>query len=334
MKTISRAQKIIAAILLIIIVLIVVYIVLAYMSYNPDNKTIFGVTFSKKFAQEMKLDWQQAYLATLDELKVKYIRIPTYWEDIEPQQDSYYFNDIDWQLNEAQKRDVKVIVVVGRRQPRWPECHEPDWVNELTYVDARARARKNIRVVIDRYKDHPAIEMWQVENEPFLDFFGECPKMSKTELKEEIDIVRTLDDRPILITDSGELSIWYPAIKMGDYFGHTLYRVTWNKYIGYWRYFFVPPSYYRVKAYVWGKPLETIFVAELQAEPWFPGEPLKTPLEDHFRTMDTEQLKANAEYAKKVGLARAYFWGVEWWYWLKQVQGEPEIWETAKEYFK
>ncbi len=334
MKKISRIQKAGAIIITILFILVFIYLVLAFKSHNPDSETSFGVTFSKKFANQMQLDWQETYLAILDDLNVKQVRIPTYWEDIEPAMDVYNFEDIDWQLNEAQKRDVKVILVVGRRQPRWPECHEPEWVNKLTYADSRARARKNIRVVVERYKDHSAIEMWQVENEPFLDFFGECPKMNKKELQEEIDIVRTIDDRPILITDSGELSTWYPAIKMGDYFGHTLYRVTWNKHIGYWKYFFLPPSFYRIKAYIWNEPQENVFVAELQAEPWFPGDPLKTPLKDHYKTMNVTELRENVEYVKKIGVSRAYLWGAEWWYWLKVAKEDPTMWVTAKEIFK
>ncbi len=326
-------QLIITIVIVLLLILVIAYIILAIQTYEANPKMVYGVTFSKKFSQHLKLDWQDNYQAILDDLQVKYIRIPTYWEDIEPTQDQYDFSAIDWQLDEAQKCDVKIVLVVGRRQPRWPECHEPDWVNQLSPADARARARKNIRVVVERYKDHPAVEMWQVENEPFLDFFGECPKMSKKELQEEIDIVRALDDRPILLTDSGELSSWYPVIKMGDYFGTTLYRITYNKYIGYWEYFFLPSSFYRVKAAIFGKQQQNLLIAELQAEPWFPRGPLETPIDVHYHSMNARQLIKNAEYAKKTNFARAYFWGAEWWYWLKTVHNDASVWQAAKKYF-
>ena len=41
----------------------------------------------------------------------------------------------------------------------------------------------------------------------------------------------------------------------------------------------------------------------------------------------------NVEYAKQTGLNKFYFWGVEWWYWMKTVQGQPEIWNEAKALF-
>jgi hypothetical protein len=330
----SKMLKILAKIIIIILIFLAVYINLAFLSYNKDRKTEIGITYSKKFAEYMGLNWQEAYLAALDDLQIKFLRLPTYWDNIEPQKDQYNFADIDWQINEARIRDIKVILVIGRRQPRWPECHDPVWAKELTVEAQRAKVLQNIQLIIERYKDNPAVEIWQVENEPFLDFFGECPKITKKELKEEIAFVRSLDDRPILITDSGELSIWYPAIKAGDLFGSTLYRITYNKYIGFWKYFFVPPSYYRVKAFIWGRSIETTYIAELQAEPWFPLGPIEIPVEDHYETMNKDLLLKNAEYAQETNLGRVYFWGVEWWYWLKVKHGDASLWQTAQEIFK
>jgi len=327
-------QKILAVVLGLVILFSVVYIILAAASYTKDKSIDYGVTFSQSFAKHLGLDWQAAYLAMLDDLQIKYIRLPSYWNVIEPQQNQYDFNDLDWMLEEADKRDVKVVLVVGRRQPRWPECHDPAWVEKLSIKEQRAEILEMINTVVTRYKMHQAVEIWQVENEPFLDFFGKCPKISKKQLQEEIDLVKGIDSRPILITDSGELSTWYPAIKMGDYFGTTLYRTTYNKLIGYWKYIFVPPSFYRIKAYSWQKPQEEMFVAELQAEPWFPQGPLQTPVEEHYHSMNAKQLLDNAQYVKKTNFSRAYLWGVEWWYWLKEKHNDTSLWDTAKTIFK
>jgi hypothetical protein len=75
-------------------------------------------------------------------------------------------------------------------------------------------------------------------------------------------------------------------------------------------------------------------VAELQAEPWFPEGPTQTDLEKQLKGMNAAKLKANAEYANKTNFYRAYFWGVEWWYWLKVIQNNNSVWEAAKQYFK
>lgn len=329
----KKHPKILLLIFISVLIFVLVYTLLAFISYNPQRKTVFGVTFSQTFAEYLRLNWQEAYLAMLDDLKVKYLRLPTYWESIEPQKDQYDFVDIDWQIKEAAKRQVKIILVLGRRQPRWPECHDPGWVKDLSAEDSQKQLYKTMAKVVERYKDVPAIEIWQVENEPFLDFFGRCPKISYKLLEEEVAYVRSLDTRPVLITDSGELSTWFPAIKDGDYFGSTLYRITYNKYIGYFRYFFIPPSYYRVKAFLWGKSLEKTFIAELQTEPWFPDGPLDSPLAKHLETMNPKLFNEHAEFARQTNLGRVYFWGVEWWYWLKTTQKYDLIWEEAKKYF-
>jgi len=41
-------------------------------------------------------------------------------------------------------------------------------------------------------------------------------------------------------------------------------------------------------------------------------------------------LKKNIEFAKKTGLKEFYLWGGEWWYWMKEKQGRPELWEEVK----
>src|SRR4030042_5137144 len=327
MKKYSLFRKIMFIILAIIIIMAASYWFLASYTYQPSRKISYGVTFSREFAHYLSLDWKETYTAILDDLNVKYIRLPIYWNQLEPEKDLYNWEETDWMVGEAEKKDARLIIVVGRRQPRWPECHDPIWVESLPKEEARAKIFKNIELVVNRYKRSKAVEIWQVENEPFLDFFGKCPKISKQELKDEVDLVKKLDNRKVLVTDSGELSTWYPPIKIGDIFGTTMYRTVYNKYIGYFNYFFLPASFYRIKAFMWGKPKDATIVAELQAEPWFPNGPLETDLEKQFKGMNAEKLKANAEYANKTNFYRAYFWGVEWWYWLKVKHNNDSLWE-------
>jgi len=57
---------------------------------------------------------------------------------------------------------------------------------------------------------------------------------------------------------------------------------------------------------------------------------LNTPIKEQYRSMDLEQFRKNFFYAKRIGLSPIYFWGVEWWYWLKE-QGDQSIWQAAKD---
>ena len=41
-------------------------------------------------------------------------------------------------------------------------------------------------------------------------------------------------------------------------------------------------------------------------------------------------VRENIEFAKQAGLDGYYFWGAEWWYWMKTKHNQPEIWEEAR----
>jgi hypothetical protein len=75
-----------------------------------------------------------------------------------------------------------------------------------------------IKTVVEHYKNRDSIEYWQIENEAFLGTFGVCPPLDQEFLKKEFALVRSLDDRQIIITGSGELGFWKKEAKIGDIF--------------------------------------------------------------------------------------------------------------------
>jgi len=298
---------------------------------GSDDDIQWGVAFSKPFATEMGLSWQETYLAVIDDLKVKKMRLPIYWQDIEPEKERLNFDDYDWMIDEAKKRDVQLILVVGRKVPRWPECHSPFWADKLAETEKQERILKYISASVERYKNADNLYLWQVDNEPFLPF-GECTTTDKDFLDQEVKATRDIDPaHKIMVTDSGELSIWVRAAKRADIFGTTMYRVIYKKPFNYFKYP-LPPKFFWIKAnlvhlFYPGKP---IFVSELQAEPWGPKLIYDLPLEEQEKSMSLSQFKENIEYAIKVGFPENYLWGAEWWYWLKTKHDKPEFWEEAK----
>lgn len=321
--------------ILFIVCLFLCFSTVIFFIYSPRNSHVtYGVTFSKPFSEYMGLDWQANYLALLDDLKVRRLRIPVYWTEIEKTQGDYTFDDIDWQIEEAGKRGAKILFVVGQKQPRWPECHIPAWVNGMSDAEREAEIEETMTTVINRYKDNPSIAAWQVENEPFLPY-GECPVITKDLLDKEIAIVRKLDpSRPIVITDSGELSTWYDAASRADVLGTTLYRIVWNDQLGYVHYP-ISSLFYRFKAafIMYFTDVQRIIIVELQGEPWGPGLIMDMPLEEQYESMNAEQFRKNIEFVKDVEFSEAYLWGGEWWYWLKTVKGDDSMWEAARKIF-
>lgn len=330
--------KIIGAFLLAILFVIVglsVYFNLT--GPEPREDVDLGVTFSYRYAESLGLDWKDAYLSMLDDLGVRKLRIPVYWDLVESTHGSYDYSSVDWQLDEAEKRGVDVILSIGQRVPRWPECHIPGWVKENGTESYReAELLGFLKRTVMRYSDRKEIVTWQVENEPFLVFFGECPPLRSEFLDEEVAFVHELDpSRPVMLTDSGELSAWLPAAKRADIFGTTMYRKIYKPGFGYFTYP-LGPNFFRFKE-TFARLLsgqERFVVIELQAEPWASGWVADVPIEEQFRTMNPDLLRQNVEYAKRVGFSEVYLWGVEWWYWLRETRALPETWDTARELFR
>jgi hypothetical protein len=179
-----------------------------------------------------------------------------------------------------------------------------------------------------------------VENEPLFKF-GECLAWyydGGEFLQKEVDLVRSLDhSRKIIISDSGEQSWWLKAAKIGDIVGTTMYRRVWYKIIdgiGFdFTFLYTPMNYYRKSQIIKKLYNKDVFCVELQAEPWTKTPYVDASVDKQLKTMNFDQFRKNIEFAKATGLGRFYFWGVEWWYWMKESQSQPEIWNEAKKLF-
>ena len=312
------------------------------LSLRPlPQSIIYGTSFSKFHSDELELDWKKTYLAILDDLKVKNLRLTAHWPLTEPKDGVYNFSELDFQIEEAEKRNATVILAVGHRLPGWPECHTPDWVVPLTFDQHRQELLKYVETVVNRYKNSPALQYWQIENEVFLGFFGRssCEQHSEKVaeiLDEELALVRRLDPaHPVIITDSGEFGTWYQAYQRGDVFGTSIYLyVWWRNYLGPIRYP-ITPAFFRIKhslvRLIYGaKPT---MVIELSAEPWLLQPMVDTSLDVQFQRMGIDKFNEMINFSSKTGFDTFYLWGAEWWYWLKQ-QGYPEHWDRARELYK
>lgn len=302
---------------------------------KPAEEITWGVNFSQKHAKNLGIDWKESYLALLDDLRIKKIKLATYWDLIEKEKDMYNFQDLDWQVTEAEKRDVKILLVVGMKTGRWPECHIPSWAKNLNKSEQQKEILEIIEKIVLRYRGSKSIEKWQIENEPFFPF-GECPWVDKKFLKREIEQVQSLDikKRPIVISDSGEGSFWINAARFGDIVGTTMYKKVWFRQLGIYIHYPFPPIFYWRKAQIIKKLFgKEVICIELQTEPWGPTLLYDSPLEEQEKTMNLEQFRYNIEFAKKTGLKEFYLWGGEWMYWMKEKQNKPEIWNEAKKLF-
>lgn len=322
--------------LVVLTLVILVAIVLSYRLDNSRDQVAWGVTFSAPYARdELGLDWQAVYLALLDELHVSHLRLSAYWNEIEPEPGTYDFTDLDWQITQASERGVYVTLGIGRRLPRWPECHAPEWISRLTTTEAQERQLAFMETVVSRYRDNQTIIRWQVENEPFLGAFGICPPLDRDFLRQEIELVRSLSDKPVMVTDSGELSTWLPASRAsGELLGVTMYRIVYNPYFGYF-YWPLPPSWYSTRAWLIRHltTIERVIQVELQAEPWHKAHETIPSMgrEAIDQSLSIDRFHSNIAYARRAGFDEIYLWGVEWWYFMRAQRQDSRYWDAASQ---
>lgn len=324
---------------LILLLLILMGLLAFFLLSRRDNpaKISYGVSFSKFHSDELQLPWKEVYKSLLDDLGVRRFRLSAHWPMVEGDRGKYSFDELDYQMAEANKRNAKVVLAVGRRLPGWPECHDPEWVKNVSILEREQSLLLYIEAVVNRYKGYENLAYWQVENEPFLSVFAKenCGDLDTGFLKKEIALVKKLDpDTKVLVTDSGNLGLWYNAWINGDAFGTSIYLYLWNPTLGQVRTVY-SPAVYKAKTNL----MELLFhkkeslLIELSLEPWLLEPIVDAPIEGQVERMDIGKFNEVVSFAKKTGFEQQYLWGAEWWYWMKS-KGHDEYWNSAKELFK
>lgn len=342
--SIRRTKRIyIAGVVCGLLVVLACYVFGTYGWYQWSNRgTPFrlGMSFSADYARSLGVEPRETYRAMLDDLGIRQLRLMSYWNRIEPEKGRFDFAELDWQMNEAAKRGAKVNLSIGLRQPRWPECHPPKWLDTSAPWDEwRSDMESYLTAVVTRYRTHPALETYQLENEIYNRVFGECKNHDRFRLADEKHLVNNLDfAHPVIISRSDNSGI--PTVRQprGDINGMSLYRHVWvrkpiNRYFTYP----LPPFHYGFTAgqqkLLFG---EESMIHELQTEPWPAGGRFVTqvPMAEQDKTFNAEILRQNVAFAKQTGIRHIDLWGAEYWYWRWKVYGDPSVWQTARDIYR
>jgi hypothetical protein len=265
----------------------------------------------------------------LGELGVRLLRLPVYWDEVEPEPGCYRWETLDWQMDAAAAAGARVLLCVGHRAPRYPECFAPAWACGLAEGPFTSALMDFVTAVVTRFRDDQALEAWQVENEPDATFlgwrFGAGCRDARRWLEPEIALVRTLDcGHPVVLSYAN--SPWFVG-QLRSALRHDCDIVAVSVYE---RLYFSSPFYsgfvdqtrlgvigplslgrQRRRAAAHGRDL---WVSELQAEPWPRGceNLLSAPREEVERTMSRAQLLGSWGRVTDSGIRRAYLWGIEW----------------------
>ena len=309
---------------------------------EPNNKLVeaspltksseFGASFSIRYAQDFGLDWQAVLLSALKDLKIRRFRLMSHWPLIEPSQGDYTWVDLDWQMDQVAKHRGIVNLAIGLRQPHYPECHAPEWYHHLPDSERGDALTAFVEQVIKRYRKHPAIFSWHLENEALNRGFGECDDFDRGRLRKEFKLVKKLDPKhPIVMSLS---NTWGLPLRQPqpDRYAMSIYlrqhhngQYTDQKF---------SPNFQKRRAglikLLTGK---STFIHELQAEPWGPTGTQNLSRIEQAKSMDAIHLQKNIDYAVATGLFPIDLWGLEWWYWRRQKYHDESIWRVVKKLY-
>lgn len=310
-----------------------------YIWTQRNVPLMLGASFIPDYAEALGVNPQQTLHAIIYDLGVHNLRFVSYWGDVEPTPGHYNFKTLDWEFAQADAAHAKVSLSIGLRQPRWPECHPPNWVNTAE-PDSQwiPQLEQYMQAVVTRYKNNPALQSYQLENEYFLTAFGQCKNDDRNRLVNEFNFVKKIDPtHPVIISRSNNaigLPIGQPT---PDEFGVSVYKRVWDQYYTH-RYVEYPfPAWFYAFLAGGGKILtgKNLIIHELQAEPWPPfGQQLtKTTIAQQNLSLSPAMLKNRFQYGEATGIKQIDLWGAEFWYYRKVKLHDPDLWNVAKQQY-
>ncbi len=309
-----------------------------YIHSESSEPLQLGVSFIPDYATSLGVNPQANFDALLN-IGVKQLRLVSYWSDIEQTPGKYDFSQLDWQFAKAETAHAQIILTVGLRQPRWPECHAPSWVaGEPTSV-WQPQLMNFMQAVVNRYKNSPSLQSYQLENEYFLLGFGTCTDFSRSRLIAEYNLVKSLDPTHPVIVGRSNNALGFPVGQpQPDAFSISIYKRVWDAGVtGRYLEYPFPAWFYGYLAGVQKIFLhKDMIIGELQAEAWPPNQQSipQASLAEQNKSLDATRLQARFEYGKATGMRDIVLWGGEYWYYRMVVLHDPSLWNVAQQQYE
>jgi hypothetical protein len=206
-----------------------------HLPIEPRDSTLLGISFRSPQVDVLGLDAR----ATLQELLTypfQLLRLAAYWNRLEPEYGRFRPDELDWQVDAAERAGKQIIICVGPVKAfSYPEFFVPDHqlprplregalVTPSTHGSLLAAGLDFVARVVDRYKDRKSIVAWQVEHEA-VDPLGveHSWRLAAAFVEKEVAAVRELDPtRPIMMNGFLPTSLpvrlqqWWRTRDQGD----------------------------------------------------------------------------------------------------------------------
>ncbi|HSX32595.1 MAG TPA: beta-galactosidase [Candidatus Saccharimonadales bacterium] len=310
-----------------------------YITMSSVKPLTLGASFIPAYAESLGLDPKQTMDALIDDVGVKHFRLVSYWDQLEPTPGTYDFSLLDWQFQKAEAAGARITLSLGLRQPRWPECHMPAWAATMQDDEWQPKLNSFIQATVDRYKQSPALDSYQLENEYFLRGFGICTNFSRERLATEYNLVKQTDNRhKVIISRSNNALGWPVGAPTPDEFGISIYKRVWDAGLTK-RYLEYPfPAWFYASVAGWQKIVtgKDMIIHELQAETWPPDYQSiqETPLDEQNKSFNADRFVDRLKFGEATGMREIYLWGAEYWYYRLVKLDDPSLWNVAQQGFK
>jgi len=201
----------------------------------PRHSTLLGISFRPLQAASFGLNERE----TLQELLAypfQLIRLGAYWNRIETEPGIFSFDELDWQIEAAEKAGKQIVLCVGPVKAfGYPEFFVPKYhlrqpfpehalIRPAAYASLIETASEFITRLVERYKQHKSIVAWQLEHEP-VDPLGRehSWRLDIAFVEEELEALKTADPtKPVMMNGFLPTSLlvlisqWWNTWDQGD----------------------------------------------------------------------------------------------------------------------
>ena len=330
--------------------ILTIYILNAFLNPIPKRNIIegqvtkYGTSYSFEQAKWYGINPREGFVKLISEIKFDWVRLPFFWDQMSDPSGNLQINDLRFAIEEADKRNIQVIVALGAKAPFYPEYHIPDTLKPKLRFGQTISADHPIaadileidKKVVKELSIYKNISHWQIENEPFLANVNGW-KMDSDLLKAEVDVVRSADslDRPIILNHVGPSFIdnkWkklLPLLKPGDVLGVNAYfktqgiylyegiifgqsfKISWPRWFS-WpvqSWMFLSPDFERIRKEIEARGME-FWVLEMQAEPYIRMLADASKNQPFYKSNDISKAQ---RYLVASGVKSIGFWGANFW---------------------
>lgn len=202
---------------------------------EPRGATLLGISFRPRQVEAFGLD-PRATFETLVTYPLDLVRLGAYWSHIEPEPGRFIPDELDWQVEAAEKAGIRIIVCLGPLKTfGYPEFFPPPHylprpfpertrIKPEAYPALLSAACTFISRLVERYRHHTAIVAWQLEHEA-VDPLGleHSWRLDFSFVEQEVEALRRADTtRPIIMNGflptsaPLRLSQWWQTRDQGD----------------------------------------------------------------------------------------------------------------------